>query len=61
MNVTPEIVKAEMNYRVERAIEDAQRYRVRAAGRAHRNWFRRSREQQEDPRPSAVKGAPRVA
>jgi hypothetical protein len=60
MIVTPEIVRAEMNYRVERAHEEAARRRVRAAGRAHHSWFHR-REHPGDPRPTAVNGAPRVA
>lgn len=60
MIVTPEIVRAEMNYRVERAHQDAARRRMRAARRAHRTWFHR-REHSEGPRPTAVNGAPRVA
>jgi hypothetical protein len=60
MIVTPEIVRAEMDYRVERALEDAARRRVRAGGRAHHAWFRR-REHPAAPRPTAINGAPRVA
>lgn len=61
MIVSPEIVRAEMNYRVERAREGAEQRRVRAAGRAGHAWYRRWREQPEDPRPTAINGAPRVA
>jgi hypothetical protein len=60
MIVTPEIVRAEMNYRVERAHAEAGRRRVRAATRARHTWFRRH-EHAEDPRPTAINGAPRVA
>jgi len=57
MNVTPEIVRAEMDYRVERARKSA------ALGQARRvrgGWFRRLREhasEQSGGRPTAVNGA----
>jgi hypothetical protein len=61
MTITPEIVKAEMDYRVERAHANATRLRVRASGRAHHAWFRRHHEHPEDTHRAAVNGAPRVA
>jgi hypothetical protein len=57
MIVTPEIVRAEMNYRVERARAEAGTRRLRAATRARHTWFHR----REDARPTAINGAPRVA
>jgi hypothetical protein len=43
MNVTPEIVKAEMDYRIERAHKSAELGLVRA-GKARRRWVERLRE-----------------
>ena len=64
MIVTPELVRAEMDYRVERAHANAERLRVRAASRARHAWFRRAFEHgahAEDTRRTAVNGATRVA
>ncbi|HEY0452627.1 hypothetical protein [Actinophytocola sp.] len=41
MNVTPEIVRAEMDYRVERALTGAALEHVRAVRRLHRPWYQR--------------------
>jgi len=60
MNVTPEIVRAEMDYRVERALKSAQR-RSALAARTHRTWFDRLRERLDAGRPTVVNGAPRAA
>lgn len=61
MNVTPELVKAEMDYRVERALADAAPNHVREARRAHRSWVRRLRELHGNARPTAINGTPRAA
>jgi hypothetical protein len=57
MNVTPEIVRAEMDYRVERARKSAV---LGQARRVRGGWFHRLREHSEDQsygRPTAVNGA----
>jgi len=57
MNVTPEIVKAEMDYRIERAHKSAALGRAR---RARGGWFHRLREhwsEHSGGRPAAVNGA----
>ena len=59
MNVTPEIVRAEMDYRVERALASAQRRAL--TGRTHRTLLSRLRERLEAGRPTVVNGAPRAA
>lgn len=61
MNVTPEIVRAEMDYRVERARHSAELGHLRRAGRTHRGWFRRTRDHHGDSRPTTVNGAPLAA
>lgn len=61
MIVAPELVKAEMDYRVERAIANATRLRARSARRAHRAWFRRPAAHPQDTGRTAGNGAPRVA
>lgn len=65
MNVTPEFVRAEMNYRVERAHADAAVRQLRAGRRTHRGWLRRLRDHGDDhaadDRPAVRNGAPRVA
>ena len=58
MNVTPEIVRAEMDYRIERALEGAAVEQVRVARRAHRRFLRSRAD--TGPRP-AVNGAPQAA
>lgn len=62
MNVTPEIVRAEMDYRVERARAGAARERVY---RTRPGWVRRLRAAYRhhpgDVRRTAVNGAPRAA
>ncbi len=49
MNTSPEIVKAEMDYRVERALGDVRRgttlEHLRAARESHPSWWRRLRVQ----------------
>lgn len=60
MIVTPEIVRAEMDYRVERALASARRRGV-LSGRTHRTWLSRLRERLEAGRPTVVNGAPRAA
>jgi hypothetical protein len=60
MNVTPEIVRAEMDYRVERAQKSAQ-YRGALVARTHRTLFSRLRERLAASRPTVVNGAPRAA
>ena len=61
MNVTPELVRAEMDYRIERALDGAAVEQAREARRAHRR-IRRLRGTHADtgPRP-AVNGAPQAA
>ncbi len=63
MYVTPEIVRAEMDYRVERARREAAP--VPAAGRARRTWFRRPHDHSGDHsgavRRTTVNGPPRAA
>jgi hypothetical protein len=57
MNVTPEIVRAEMDYRVERARKSAV---LGQARRVRGGWFHRLREhsgEQSGGRPTAVNGA----
>ena len=46
MNWAPEVVRAEMDYRVERAIGDRRTTleQRRAAARAHQSWWRRHRD-----------------
>jgi hypothetical protein len=61
MNVTPEIVRAEMDYRIERALGGTELEHVREARRAHHSWFRRLREHREDEPGTAVNGAPLAA
>jgi hypothetical protein len=60
MIVTPELVRAEMNYRVERAHGAAAPRLERVGRRAHRAWFRHGGDR-EDERPTIRNGAPRVA
>jgi hypothetical protein len=60
MNVTTEIVRAEMDYRMELALKSAARRRALDA-RTHRTWLSRLRERLEAKRPTVVNGAPRVA
>ena len=49
MNSTPEYVKAEMDYRIERALGDVRhgttREHLRAARASHPSWWRRLRVQ----------------
>jgi hypothetical protein len=49
MNSTPEVVKAEMEYRIERALGDVRRgttlEHLRAARTSHPSWWRRLRVQ----------------
>jgi len=49
MNTSPEIVKAEMDYRIERALGDVHRgttlEHLRAARASHPSWWRRLRVQ----------------
>jgi hypothetical protein len=52
MNWTPEVVRAEMDYRIERAVGDVrdseQLAQLRAARERHQSWWRRLREQHRD-------------
>ncbi|MGH3878981.1 MAG: hypothetical protein ACRDSK_18280 [Actinophytocola sp.] len=64
MNVTPELVRAEMDYRIEQALEGAALEQVREARQARRR-IRRLRgtagtHGDTGPRP-AINGAPRAA
>jgi hypothetical protein len=62
MNVSPEIVRAEMDYRIERALAGAELEHVREARRAHHSWFRRLREHHHEDAPgAAANGAPLAA
>jgi len=61
MNVTPEIVRAEMDYRIERALKSAAAGQVRETRRAHRSWFRRPREGDADASRTVVNGPPLAA
>lgn len=49
MNWAPEVVQAEMEYRIERALgttyDGTTFEHLRAARRAHRSWWRRHRDQ----------------
>jgi hypothetical protein len=49
MNTTPEVVKAEMDYRIERALGNARHgttlEHLRAARASHPSWWRRMRVQ----------------
>jgi hypothetical protein len=49
MNTTPEVVKAEMDYRIERALGDVRHgttlEHLRAARAGHPSWWRRMRVQ----------------
>jgi hypothetical protein len=66
MNVTPELVRAEMDYRIEQALEGAALEQVREARQARRRVRRlrgtRAGDSHADtgPRP-AINGAPRAA
>ena len=57
MNTTPEVVKAEMDYRVERAQGGAGHgtnlAHLRAARAGHPSWWRRLRVQHRPTRPAA--------
>jgi hypothetical protein len=61
MNVTPEIVRAEMDYRMERALKGAAVEFGRGRRRARRSWFHRSRDHGADEPRTAKNGAPLVA
>ncbi len=65
MNVTPEIVRAEMDYRIERARTSYAAGYPRTATRARRPWLRRLRghggEQAAAESATAVNGAPLAA
>jgi hypothetical protein len=41
MNVTPEMVRAEMNYRLEQALTGTELEHLREARRLHRSWWQR--------------------
>jgi len=60
MNVTPEIVRAEMAYRVEQARKSAQ-HRAVPAPRTHRTWYDRLRQRLTAGGPTVVNGTPRAA
>jgi len=63
MNVTPELVRAEMDYRIEQALEGAALEQVREARQARRR-IRRLRGtgiHAETGRRPAINGAPRAA
>jgi hypothetical protein len=60
MYVTPEIVRAEMDYRMEQALKSA-KHRATPATRTHRTWYSRLRERLTAGRPTVVNGAPRAA
>jgi hypothetical protein len=62
MNVTPELVRAEMAYRMERAQDIAHAVAPRRSrrGRGRRGWFGRGREPAAGRR-TAINGAPRTA
>lgn len=60
MNVTPEIVRAEMDYRLERALAGTQLDHVREARRLHRHWWQRVFGQDTDE-PSTRKNEARLA
>jgi hypothetical protein len=57
MNTTPEVVKAEMDYRLERARADARHgtttEHLRAARASHPSWWRRLRVQHRSTAPAA--------
>jgi hypothetical protein len=61
MNVTPEIVRAEMDYRVERALAGAGVEHARQAVSAHHSWFRRLRTHHHDEPRTGQNEAPLVA
>lgn len=50
MNLAPEILRAEMDYRVERAIGDSRitLEHLRGAQQAHQSWWRRHRANSHD-------------
>jgi hypothetical protein len=60
MNVTPEIIRAEMDYRIERARHSAELGHARAYRRARRN-LRKAREHPGAGSATAVNGAPLAA
>jgi hypothetical protein len=51
MNVTPEMVRAEMDYRLERALAGTELEHVREARRVHRSWWQRTFGHQRDRNP----------
>ncbi|MGH3763361.1 hypothetical protein [Actinophytocola sp.] len=69
MHVTPEILRAEMDYRVERARGGTAPEYVSEVRRTHRAWFRHPRDHTSDDhgehrserRRTTVNGAPRAA
>lgn len=62
MNVTPDIVRAEMDYRVERALAGTALESVRQARRLHRSWYwRRFEHHQSDQVPTEAARAPLAA
>lgn len=62
MNVTPETVRAEMDYRVEQALAGSALENVREARRVHRSWYRRLFEHDaSDQVPTGVNGTPLAA
>lgn len=54
MNVTPELIKFEMEYRLEQALDGDALGHVRAARQAGRPWWRRAFGHRKGRSPSAV-------
>ncbi len=52
MNVTPEMVRVEMDYRLEQALAGDELEYVREARRLHRPWWRRVFSHQTDKPPT---------
>ena len=61
MTVTPEIVRAEMDYRIERARHSIELSHARRDRRARHGWFRRTHDDHGGGRTAAVNGAPLAA
>ncbi|HEY7591697.1 MAG TPA: hypothetical protein VH969_00980 [Actinophytocola sp.] len=61
MNVTPEIVRAEMDHRIERARRSAELGQARAYRRARRALLRNAREHPGSGPAATVNGAPLAA
>jgi hypothetical protein len=56
MNVTPEVVKAEMDYRLEQALGGEELEHLREVRRQHRGWWQRVFGHQTEEPPASGNG-----